>query len=105
MKELFLRVDAKKESPIKFGSYDTDKGKLWWLPINKAWSCRNDRLSNEYPSVWYKEVEQQEQQKELKDRLELEILNYLKYKGIKEDVANIISIGVWEIIIFNKHKQ
>jgi hypothetical protein len=48
-----------KEIPIKSGWYDTDKGKLYWFldeGENGEWSCRDDRVSEEYPSVWYQKV-------------------------------------------------
>jgi len=36
--------------------FNTDKGKLYYFPFENKWSCREDKLSEEYPSVWYKPV-------------------------------------------------
>jgi hypothetical protein len=45
-----------KVHPTKSGWYNTDKGKLFWFVDEKEWSCRDDRISEEYPIFWYRDV-------------------------------------------------
>jgi hypothetical protein len=52
-KEIFERHDAKDKHPKKSGWYNTDDGHLFWFSNEQQWSCRNDRISEEYPKFWY----------------------------------------------------
>ncbi len=56
MKKVFHQHATKDHQPEKSGWYHTDKGKLYWSPLNFDWSCRSDRLSEEYPELWYEEI-------------------------------------------------
>mgnify|MGYP001596939512 CR=1 FL=1 len=76
-----------KELPLTHGWYDTDKGVLYFFVEEATWSCRNDRISEEYPKVWYKQILQSESsQPELKavktaeEILESELGAYLKIR-------------------------
>ena len=33
--------------------YNTDKGRLYWFDNRSVWSCREDRVYEEFPTVWY----------------------------------------------------
>ena len=55
MKKVIQHKTNEKQPEI-YGCYDTDKGELWYLPIEKEWSCREDRISNEYPVYWYEGI-------------------------------------------------
>lgn len=56
MKNLFQQVECKKTAPISSGWYHTDKGLLFWFTKEQGWSCRDDRISSEYPEYWYSPV-------------------------------------------------
>ena len=56
MERLYRRIDTKVTSPSDSGWHYTDKGTLYYFYEEKTWSCRDDRVSEEYPHVWYKEV-------------------------------------------------
>ena len=47
------QIETKKEQPTTSDWYDTDAGNLFWMNDVKEWSCRDDRLSEEYPKFWY----------------------------------------------------
>jgi len=51
--KLFEQILTEKRNPNKSGWYDTDKGQLFYWADKKEWSCRDDRVSEEYPKVWY----------------------------------------------------
>lgn len=53
-----LKVELKTIdcNPDKSGWYDTDEGLLYWMMEERCWSCRDDRLSEEYPDKWYREA-------------------------------------------------
>lgn len=57
MNKLFRQVKTKEENPTTSGWYNTDKGLLYYFEEEKQWSCREDRISEEYPTLWYKNVE------------------------------------------------
>lgn len=57
MKTTIFRKVSVKEPPKNEGWYDTDKGELFWFSISEEWSCRDDRVSEERPTVWYKAIE------------------------------------------------
>ncbi len=48
-----IQHKTKEDQPDLYGWYDTDKGELCWFPKEKEWSCRDDRVSSEYPKYWY----------------------------------------------------
>lgn len=52
-KVLFEKILV-KTMPDKDGWYDTDKGNLYWFVEEQSWSCRDDRVSDEYPTYWLK---------------------------------------------------
>ena len=54
--ELVTKISVKDTLPVKAGWYDTDGGNLYWFPTEKEWSCRDDRVSEEYPSWWLKPI-------------------------------------------------
>lgn len=54
MDNLFEQIEANKQNPDAYGWYDTDKGSLFFFLEEKEWSCRDDRISEEYPKFWYK---------------------------------------------------
>ena len=43
--------------PKESGWYDTDKGNLFWWAQDFIWSCSNDKISEEYPKVWYEDAD------------------------------------------------
>jgi hypothetical protein len=45
------------EAPTEAGWYNTDKGLLFWFNDTKIWSCRDDKVSDEYPKIWYQATE------------------------------------------------
>lgn len=55
---IFEQIKTKERNPIKEGWYNTDKGLLYWMDLAEEWSCRNDRVSEEYPSIWYEKVKE-----------------------------------------------
>ena len=54
--KIFEQVNVKEEIPAFFGWFNTDRGLLCWWPNEEEWSCNEDRMSEEYPKYWYKEV-------------------------------------------------
>ena len=53
--KIFEQVST-KTPPTKYGWYDTDKEKLFWDEVKQVWSCRDDRVSEEYPKYWYRKI-------------------------------------------------
>ena len=51
----FIQHKTNEMSPPKNGWYDTDKGKLYYFLDKDRWSSRDDRMSIEYPTLWYAE--------------------------------------------------
>lgn len=56
MEKIFKQITDR--NPEKSGWYDTDKGHLFWYESESRWSCREDKLSEEYPLLWYQESTQ-----------------------------------------------
>jgi hypothetical protein len=54
---IFKQISCKQNTPKRSGWYNTDKGKLFWFVDKMEWSCRDDRISEEYPMVWYEKIE------------------------------------------------
>lgn len=52
MKPLF-QILVKDRKPLVSGWYHTDKGSLYFFREEGEFSCRDDRLSEEYPKYWY----------------------------------------------------
>ena len=50
-----IQHKTREKQPEKSGWYDTDKGNLYWFAGDFEWSCRNNRISNEYPKYWYED--------------------------------------------------
>lgn len=50
---LYRKHIANKQNPKAPGVYNTDKGELFWFEKEMVWSCRHDRISEEYPNYWY----------------------------------------------------
>jgi hypothetical protein len=53
---LFKQIKTKEQQPTKSGWYNTEKGLLFYWKEEEQWSCRDERISEEYPTVWYEEV-------------------------------------------------
>ena len=53
---MFKQIKTKEQNPKEEGWYDTDSGNLYYFSKENQWSCRDDRVSEEYPKLWYKEV-------------------------------------------------
>lgn len=71
MNTLYQKVSTKEEDPIMENWYWTDEGRLYFhngvFQYNEeddeeeeytGWSCREDTVSEEYPSVWFKPLRQ-----------------------------------------------
>lgn len=57
----FYKINVKDQKPEVSGWYDTDKGRVFFH--NKGeFSCRKDRISEEYPTWWLKKDSNQEMQ-------------------------------------------
>lgn len=63
--ELKVKILVKEKQPDDFGWYDTDKGELFYWSSEQEWSCRDDRISSEYPSWWLAEPSSVPQANEL----------------------------------------
>lgn len=50
------KIFTKTENPILAGWYDTNRGSLFYSGYNSCWSCRDDKVSEEYPEWWLREV-------------------------------------------------
>lgn len=57
MAKLFEQIST-KTPPTEWGWYNTDKGELYFFKDDKEWSCRQDKISHEYPKFWYSEVKE-----------------------------------------------
>lgn len=56
--EAYRRFKTKEFQPEVSGWYGTDKGELYWFANERVWSCRNDRISEERPDVWYSHIKE-----------------------------------------------
>ena len=56
----FNQFETKHKQPEKSGVYNTDKGELYWSPLEFSWSCREDKISEEYPKYWYEVISEEE---------------------------------------------
>jgi hypothetical protein len=52
--ENVIKTECKETCPNVGGWYDTNEGNLYWNTTKEAWSCRSDRVSEEYPEWWLK---------------------------------------------------
>jgi len=86
MTKILRQVDAKEENPSMAGWYDTDKGNLFWYESDTVWSCRDDRVSEEYPKWWYDKKLGSAKQVELLESELKSVLN--KYEG--EQISKVI---------------
>lgn len=50
--ELVQKHEVKDYLPPQNGWYDTDSGELYFFVKEQEWSCRDDRISEEYPKWW-----------------------------------------------------
>jgi hypothetical protein len=48
----YIKHTSKEKQPEKAGWYGTSKGDLFWFPHRAVWSCRDDRISDEFPGWW-----------------------------------------------------
>lgn len=53
-------IETKKSNPKQSGWYKTDKGDLFFFTNGNEWSCRDDRVSLEYPKWWLEEFDELE---------------------------------------------
>lgn len=83
MRTIYIKVPV-SEHPPKRGWYDTDKGNLFWYELESEWSCRDDRVSSEYPTYWLKETELPSEE---------EVIKYSRQTGIGEIEKNGIYVG------------
>lgn len=60
-----VQIPTKGHHPAKSGWYDTDKGNIYWFLGEEEWSCRDDRISNEYPDWWLEDLANVPQANEL----------------------------------------
>lgn len=54
--ELFKKILTKHSCPNVSGWYDTNKDRLYWFSDKEVWSCRQDRVSEEFPAWWLEAV-------------------------------------------------
>jgi len=50
--ELVRKIETKESCPSVSAWYDTNKDRLYYFAQKEVWSCRDDRVSEEYPSWW-----------------------------------------------------
>jgi hypothetical protein len=70
MEKTFIQHKAKEINPEVAGWYNTDKGNLFWFKSETVWSCRDDRVSEEYPSFWYQSSLPSEIEAELRKEID-----------------------------------
>lgn len=56
LKGAFKQLCTDTNPPEENGWYFTSNGSLYWFNEEKMWSCRDDRVSDEYPQYWYKQI-------------------------------------------------
>ena len=54
----YREVETNIENPVKDGWYKTDHGELYWFNNHRVWSCRSDRVSDEWPKFWYEKIKE-----------------------------------------------
>lgn len=62
--DIFRAVRTIDRNPDKSGWHDTDEGNLFYFREQYAWSCNEERISEEFPSIWYEPVELTEDKQE-----------------------------------------
>lgn len=55
--EIVQKYDVKEYLPPQNGWYDTNKGNLYFFVVDQIWSCRDDKISDEYPVWWLNRFE------------------------------------------------
>lgn len=73
--EVYKRIDCKTQSPKQKEQelntkFYTDKGELYYWFYEKQWSCREDKLSEEYPTWWLEENKNEIDFEELRNVIE-----------------------------------
>lgn len=53
----YFQTETKISNPPTDGWYHTDKGYLYYFYEKDTWSCREDRVSDEYPDLWYQGID------------------------------------------------
>lgn len=56
MKNNTFKQFTSKKNPTRQGWYNTHKGQLYWFALQRQWSCSEDRISQEYPNIWYQQI-------------------------------------------------
>ena len=79
---LFKQIKTKEQQPSNSGWYNTDKGLLFYWKEEEQWSCRDERISEEYPTVWYEEVTIKEKSREITHEITLKLTDE-DYKNLK----------------------
>lgn len=85
MENLFKKMSLPLDFPDLSGWYDTDKGNLYFFRSEKQWSCREDRVSEEYPKFWYQEIDVSELKPETKKLQKYEIHSWEREADMQPD--------------------
>lgn len=86
----FYKINVKDQKPEVSGWYDTDKGRVFFFHNEGEFSCRQDYISEEYPSWWLKKDSNQEMQEFL---LWLYPSNWVIYQNDKGLYFENIELG------------
>lgn len=93
---LYEKIYSDELHPPKQDWYDTDKGSLYWFEEESVWSCRDDRVSEEYPRCFYliKKVSSTKQlQSEITQLKEVNETCYQSNKMLEEKLATVLADG------------
>lgn len=63
--ELKVKILVKEQQPNTQDWFDTDRGELYYFIDKNVWSCRDDRISDEFPEWWLAEPSSVPQANEL----------------------------------------
>jgi hypothetical protein len=93
--KIVRKIHVEKCLPNVEGWYDTNKDRLYWFKSKSAWSCREDRISEEYP-MWWLDVN-------VDQKLLNQTSNDINYISYPEWLTEDIRIKVKET--WNSHKD
>ena len=88
---LFIQHKTSEEQPKESNWYPTDRGLLYYFVNKENWSCRDDRLSPEYPWLWYEKTKEVKSVK-IEKKID-KIVLYQEWFEDEEDKTGWISTG------------
>lgn len=96
--KFYKRVRAKERNPEVDDWHNTSAGNLYYFSDSGVWSCRDDRVSEEFPEFWYEEVDFSfKRDNPAPDYLNVE--DMVERQGIEGGIPKNVAFDKWWFVI------